>query len=446
MYTDVRGHIITTDNQSAAIACSDAIEKFIQRKIDVVPLLQKSLQADPDCAFTQAVFGLMLHGARNSNLRANTAATLATAQQCHTPTTERERMYVAALESAVAGDLYGLVGCYEKILNEDPTDLLTLVLAQGELFWLGDMKQSLQLSQKVHSSWNREISGYADYLSVRAFDLEEAGQYVLAEACGREGVALDKHNVWGAHAVAHVLFMQGRHAEGVDWLQGLQDHWQDTNQMKFHIWWHQCLFYLEQKQFDAVLDGYDRWVRNLDESLMQAIPDLYIDMQNGASMLWRLEHAGVDVGNRWHEMAELAHPRISDMSSPFTSAHFAIILAAVGQFEDCDALLEYMRKFANTESHSLASRYADAAIPAAVGAVAHRRGDYQAAFTAMMPARHAFWQMGGSHAQQDVFFQILVDAAFKAGHRAEAKALLNEIEVIGFSEPSQRVAYEAVVA
>ena len=446
MFTDIRGHTITTDDQSAAVACSTAIEKFIQRKIDVVPMLQQSLQADTNCAFTQAVFGLMLHGARNSGLKSDTAATLAAAQRCSHPVTERERIYVAALERAVAGDLYGLVGCYEKILDAHPTDLLTLVLAQGELFWLGDMKRSLQLSEKVDGSWSNDISGYAEYLSVRAFDLEEAGKYAMAEACGREAVALNKHNVWGAHAVAHVLFMQGRHAEGVDWLQGLQGHWQETNQMKFHIWWHQCLFHLEQKQFDAVLEGYDRWVRNHDESLMQAVPDLYIDMQNGASMLWRLEHAGVDVGNRWQEMAELTLPRMGDMSSPFTSAHFAMILAAVGQFNDCDTLVAEMQKFVQTEEHSLTSRYADAAIPAAVGAVAHRRGDYQAAFAVMMPARHHFWQMGGSHAQQDVFFQILVDAAYKAGHHAEARTLLREIEVIGFAEPSQRVAYEAVAA
>lgn len=212
--------------------------------------------------------------------------------------------------------------------------------------------------------------------------------------------------------------------------------------MKFHIWWHQCLFHLERKDYEAVLNSYDRWVRNHEEVLVLALPDLYIDLQNGASMLWRLEHAGVDVGKRWQEMAELVVPRLADMSSPFTSAHFAMILAAVGQFDDCDTLLAHMREFEAGE-HTLASRYTEAALPAAQGAILHRCSDYSGALDIMLPARHKFWQMGGSHAQQDVFFQILVDSAFRLGQADLVNKLLTEIELIGFTEPSRRVAYES---
>ena len=443
MFTDVRGHSISSDNQLAATACSDAIEKFVRRKIDVVPRLQESLAADSTCAFSQAVFGLMLHGARNHSLRDQMSATLTLAREAASPVSKREALYVAALEKAVTGDLFGMVSCYEDILRESPTDLLALVMAQGELFWLGGMAKAKQLSDAVAGSWNQQVPGYSDFLSVRAFDLEEAGDYAAAESAGREAVALDQDNVWGAHAVAHVLLMQGRHSEGVDWLQGLQGNWQETNQMKFHLWWHQCLFHLERKEFDSVLDGYDRWIRNHEEVLVQAVPDLYIDLQNGASMLWRLEQAGVDVGGRWAEMAELVVPRMADMTSPFTSAHFAIILAAVGQFDDCNSLLQQMSAFsADRADHALASRFGEAAVPAARGVILHRRGDYNGAVESMMPARHLFWQMGGSHAQQDVFFQILVDSAFKTGRKELVGQLLNEIELIGFTEPSQRVAYE----
>lgn len=444
MFTDVRGHSITTSDQLAATACSDAIEMFVRRKIDVVPRLQESLVADSECAFSQAVFGLMLHGARNHSLTMQMSATLKLARDAVSSGSEREGMYVSALEKAVAGDLLGMVSCYENILSKNPTDLLALVLAQGELFWLGDMTCAKQLSDNVAGSWNEQVPGYSDFLSVRAFDFEEAGEYAAAETAGRKAVAIDQDNIWGAHAVAHVLFMQGRHREGADWLQSLQGNWQETNQMKFHLWWHQCLFHLEQKEFDAVLAGYDRWVRNHEEVLVQAVPDLYIDLQNGASMLWRLEHAGVETGYRWAEMAELVVPRLADMTSPFTSAHFAIILAAVGQFDDCETLLQKMQEFeTDCNDHTLASRYGDAALPAARGAILHRAGDYAAALDAMLPARHLFWQMGGSHAQQDVFFQILVDAAFKAGRKELVRELLIEIEGIGFTEPAQRVAYEA---
>ncbi len=442
LFTDVRGHAITTDSVAAADAFNDAADKFVRREIDVIPRLQQSLTADPGCAMSQALFGLMLHGARNSGLQPEMISSLQRARAGHAETA-RERWYVKALENAVTGDLFGLIDCYDNILQQDPTDLLCLVLRQGELFWLGDMQRSRRITDAVASSWNKDTPGYADYLSVRAFDLEETGDYISAESAGRLSVELASHSIWGAHAVAHVLLMQGRHDEGVDWLQGLQGNWQHTNQMKFHLWWHQCLFHLERREYDAVLDTYDHWVRNHEQELIQAVPDLYIDLQNGASMLWRLEHVGVDVDHRWIEMAELVLPRLGDMTSPFTSAHFAMILAAVGQFDDCDRLLQKMHKFHTAAEHALATRYGDAAIPAAQGAVAHRRGDYGKVLEVMMPARHNFWQMGGSHAQQDVFFQLMVDAAVKLGRRQEVETLLGEIETIGFTEPVQRVVYEA---
>lgn len=445
MFTDVRGHSITTQSETAANAFNEAVEKFIQRKVDVVPLLQKSLAADPDCAMSQAVFGLMLHGARNSALKGQMATVLGKAHALEAGT-DRERHYVSALDKAVAGDLFGMVNSFEDILLSYPTDLLALVLCQGELFWLGDLKRSSVISAQLDNAWSNDTAGYADYLSVRAFDLEEIGDYARAEDIGRRAVEQRGDCIWGAHAVAHVLLMQSRHDEGIHWLQSLQSNWQSTNQMKYHLWWHQCLFHLERKEHDAVLEVYDRWVRNHQEALVEATPDLYIDIQNGASMLWRLEHSGVDVGRRWHEMAELVVLRIDDMSSPFTSAHYAMILAAVGQYGDCETLVQNMLEFTQRSDHALASRYADAALPASQGAIAHRQGDYAKALDCMLPARHDFWKMGGSHAQQDVFFQILVDAAHRLGRADLTKMLLDDIEVIGFTEPARQVAYERVGA
>lgn len=432
---------ITTDNSLAAQACEQAIEKFTQRKIDVVPCLQEAMDADPDCGFAQAVYGLMLHGARQSSLAPAINEVLANASRVQKRMTVREQHYVSALAHGAAGDLFAMVDSYECILRDNPTDILALTLCQGELFWLGEMKRSQQVSASVAAEWNATIPGYADFLACRAFDLEECGMYDQAETAGREAVELRASNVWGAHAVAHVLLMQGRSEEGVNWLGGLQHNWLETNQMKFHIWWHQCLFHLERQEHDAVLESYDLWIRNRDQPLVQAMPDLYIDLQNGSSMLWRLELAGVSVGERWQEMAELVTPRTDDMSSAFTSAHYAMILAAVGDYDGCERLIEQMNAFAVSGTHTLASRYQLAAIPAAEAAVAHRRGDFQQVLDKLLPARQSLWQMGASHAQRDVFFQILVDAAAKLKRHDLLKSLLQEIEILGFAEPSQRVGY-----
>ncbi len=214
--------------------------------------------------------------------------------------------------------------------------------------------------------------------------------------------------------------------------------------MQFHVWWHKCLFHLERGEHDAVLEGYDNWVRNREHELVQALPDLYIDLQNGASLLWRLELAGVDIGDRWSEMASLVVLRLNDLSNPFTSAHFAVILAAVGDFDSCDQLIEAMKDFASTSSQTLALNYTKAGLPAAQAAVAHRRKEYTRVVELLQPARNDLWMMGGSHAQQDLFFQMLVDAMARVGNAAEVDNLMCEIEQIGFVEPAQFSAYQVI--
>ena len=442
MFTDARGLQISCVETESAQTCSAAIESFIRRQTDTIPLLQQSMAHEPDQPFTQALYGLMMHGARKSSLLPDINTALSKATQSGIAITHREQLYVDALNHACHGDLFAMVSCYEKILQQDPTDILALSLAQGELFWLGEMEHSRRLSEMVQPAWSDAVEGYPEYLSVLAFDLEEAGQYQQAEEVGRQSVALRDTNAWGTHAVAHVLYMQGRHQQGVDWLTDKQDRWSNTNQIKYHIWWHQCLFHLEQGQHDVVLEYYDRWVRNHSEALVQVTPDLYIDLQNGASLLWRLEQQGVDIGDRWDEMATLVASRTDDMSSPFTSAHYAVILAATGQYDACDALITAMNQFAVSSTHTLASRFHDAAIPSAIAAVEHRKGRYQNVIDVLMPKRRELWQMGGSHAQQDLFHQILVDAAVKQQNKPMVAMLLKEIEAIGFAAPCDNVAYQ----
>ena len=242
------------------------------------------------------------------------------------------------------------------------------------------------------------------------------------------------------------MIMEGRHAEGVAWLDGLKDHWADANQMSFHLWWHRCLFHLELGEHDAVLDCYDNWVRNRELPLTQSLPDLYIDMQNGASMLLRLELRGTRVGDRWDELAELTLKRLDDHTSPFTSPHYAAILAAAGRFDEAQTLLASMRDFAAADSGTLGPRYAVAAFPAAEAAIAHRKGDHARVVDLLMPVRRMLWQMGGSHAQRDLFFLLLADAARALGRADVLAIVLADIAAAGFADPASRVGYTEAAA
>lgn len=55
MYTDFRGHTLTSQNEKAANACASAMDHYMQRKSDVSTLLQSALEHDPECAIAHAL-------------------------------------------------------------------------------------------------------------------------------------------------------------------------------------------------------------------------------------------------------------------------------------------------------------------------------------------------------------------------------------------------------
>ncbi|MGI9388075.1 MAG: tetratricopeptide repeat protein [Methyloligellaceae bacterium] len=441
MHQDERGHPLTTTNGDAAEAINLAVRNYLHWKANVVPHINAALEADPEFGFAHVVNGLVLHGARNNAFRPKIEASLAAAKAAYPGMSERERLYVDALENAVAGKITQSVSRYETILAHNPLDLFAQRLSQMELFWIGEMQWSAEISARAAAHWSSTVPSYGVHLSCRSFDLEETLQFDEAERLGREAVEIDCEDVWGAHSVAHVLLMQGRHDDGIAWLDGLKEHWGDANQMLLHLWWHRCLFHIERREFETVFDIYDQWVRNRDLPLLKSMPDLYIDMQNGASMLLRLELRGVDVGDRWNELADLTLRRLEDHTSPFTSPHFAIILAAAGRFEEAGQLLCAMKTFAAEDRGTFGPRYAIAAIPAAKAAIAHRKGTHQRVVDLLMPARRMLWQMGGSHAQRDLFFLILADSAARLGRKDLFEIVLGDIEHAGFADAASRIGY-----
>ncbi len=443
MHQDERGHTLTTQSSEAAAFLDTSIHNFLHWKADVMPHISASIKADPEFGFAHVVSGLVLHGARNVNYSGNIKQAISAAHLGAKAMSERELLYLKALEAGAAGRIAQAVTCYETILLHNPRDLFAQRLSQMELFWIGEMKWSAEISQRSARHWSADVPGYGIHLSCRAFDLEEIHEFQTAEELARQAVEIDPTDAWGTHAVAHVMIMQGRYNEGITWLEGLKGHWSDVNQMQLHLWWHRCLFHLELGEFEEVLEIYDTWVRNRELPLLVSVPDLYIDMQNGASMLLRLELRGVDVEARWNELAEVTLNRLNDHTSPFTSPHFAIILAASSRFIEADQLLEAMKIFAKADDGTLGPRYSAAAIPASIAAIAHRKKDHQTVVDILMPARQMLWQMGGSHAQRDLFFLILADSLQHLGQDDLLGIVLDDIEHAGFTDAASRIGYQA---
>lgn len=446
MQRDRWGHALTTPSAEAAQAMDRAINAYVGWRTDVMDHLAAATAADPDFALPHAARGILVLSLRKPELRPKAAALLEKARGSRPPETERERGYIAALEAAIGGHVTAAASQYEAIARACPHDLFALRLSQFELFWIGEVAWMRDISERAAPHWTPDVPGYAAYLAVRAFGLEETGAYPSAESLGRESVARDPTDSWGAHAVAHVLIMQARLKDGIDWMEGLTGNWGQANHIRHHNWWHLALFHVERRDYAAALDIYDHRLRDLDSPLLKAVPDFYVDIQNDVALLQRLELRGVPVGDRWAPIADLAAPSIGNHESPFTSAHCALALAAAGREAEAAELIRQIRAFIAECPNALAPRYALAALPAAEAAVAYRRGDHQRVIGKLFPARRNLWQMGGSHAQRDLFFQLLAESALKLGRRDVLATLFDDFATIGLEHAAERSSYADAMA
>lgn len=236
--------------------------------------------------------------------------------------------------------------------------------------------------------------------------------------------------------------MQGRQSEGIAWIDKLRGYWGEANNLRHHVWWHAAVFHLEQGDTDRVLALYDQEIRNPTSKLTRAQPDLYIDVQNAASLLFRLGLRGVDVGDRWEELADKAEARIGDCQSAFTLPHWMMALSATGREAAAERLLEAMRGFGGQDgAHAeVVRRYA---LPVSEAVLRRGRGDYAGAVAAMRPALGGMYQLGGSHAQQDVLEQLYLDAAVKADRGDDVRQFLERVAGQRPVPPARRAAYVA---
>ncbi|MEJ0077440.1 MAG: tetratricopeptide repeat protein [Alphaproteobacteria bacterium] len=440
MQQDIHGLPISTSGEGAA-AFDRTLIGYLKYRADAGQRLSEALAADGEFALAHCLkgyFAMLSYKQANVPIAQNAAQN---ARQFGAKATPRERAHVAALDAWIAGDLDRTLGIWEQILAEHPRDVLAFRLAHFNNFWLGRPGEMRASVERVKPKWDRGLPGYGTILSCHCFSLEECGDYAPAEISGRAAIEIDPGDVWGTHAVAHIMEMQGRYREGIAWLDELERNWDGAANLVHHLWWHRALFHLERREIDAVLDLYDRRFRNLGSPLTLAQPDLYIDVQNAASMLFRLELLGIDVGDRWTEIADKAEARAGDCLSAFTLPHWMMALAAADRDETARGMFDAMRTFGAGEE-TVARIVRDVALPVCEAVLAHRKGEYRRALDLMRPVLGEMYQLGGSHAQQDVLFQLFADAAVKADCTDDVRLIVKRAG----RDLSERVGYAAAAA
>jgi tetratricopeptide (TPR) repeat protein len=419
MQVDSRGLELTTSSESAAKSINQAVADYLDYRMTASAHVKAALDADPAFALAQCFRGYFLLMLETKAILPKVQQTLDEMRPHLGAATRREQLHANALQAWASGDIMKACLQWEEILTEAPRDLLALKLHHTMSFYAGRSQVMRSVVASVLGEWDEDVPGYGCVQGMYAYALEECGAYEEAERWGREAVERNPGDLWAIHSVAHVLEMQGRSREGVKWLSYTPEQWAQKNPFKAHVWWHAALFFLAQGEFDRVLSLYDR-------ELCLVNSETYVDVSNQAALLKRLELCGVDVGARWKALAEFSEKRMHDHMLPFRDAHFCLALAANGNFEAARCHVASMADFAGQSAGWRAEATRNILIPLCGGMIAYEEGNYDRACDHLWSVRNELTTIGGSHAQRDLFSQIICDAAVRAKRLPVARSLLSE--------------------
>jgi len=123
--------------------------------------------------------------------------------------------------------------------------------------------------------------------------------------------------------------------------------------------------------------------------------------------------------------------------------HLMLALVATGRDAAAARFVAALRELAADRSVWTAPAIANVVIPVCEAAQAHRRGEYARVVDLLAPRQDQIRLLGGSNAQRDMFFQMLIDAAMKAESRDVVSVMIARETATRAVPPTQRAGYAA---
>lgn len=223
--------------------------------------------------------------------------------------------HVQALEHLVEGNFTKAGRQWDQIASAQ-RDFAAIRFAHDVYLHVGDEARRLQSSQRAFDSWARSETGWGFIAGQLSFALEEAGFYDDAEDLASEALQENPLDLWARHSLAHLYETTDDSEAAFSLLRDQASVWAEQDSLAVHIWWHLALRLIASGSFDEALAVHDS---QLD---VATTPFRICDL---ASLLWRLELAGVDVADRWDELADRFASRPEWHTSGFLDLHGALI-------------------------------------------------------------------------------------------------------------------------
>ena len=404
---DAYGLEVSTSDRAAVDAYDRGVRALLGFGADTIECFRAAVAADPDFALARAGLAVSLYllekipeGRAQIELATGVAASLPS----------RERRHVEALALWVAGRGNEALPLMKALLAEHPRDLLLMQRLYFIYFWQGRSAEMLELTESVRPA----LSDDSYTLGYHAFALEENRRFDEALPLAERALALNPKNAWAVHAVAHVLYERGENDRGIDALPPKIHPCDHLGYFRNHLLWHLALLHLAEGRYERV--------GKMFQSVFGDIPiAIGSDLQDSVSLAWRLDLFGHPDPKRWAHLGAAARGWLDMPLLLFHDLHVGMALASSGDWTSAELQLERLR---GRGKKSRNVTLPEVVVPLLEGLHAFARGEYAEAVRKIDPIEGRIVEVGGSHAQREVFHDTLLAATLRADLEERASALL----------------------
>jgi hypothetical protein len=208
----------------------------------------------------------------------------------------------------------------------------------------------------------------------------------------------------------------------------------NTSFLSNHINWHLALHHLEQGENDIVFQIYDDFIFSEAKrfktkfSIIDATSILYrLKMQNNDKKLEQ------ELNIRWKDLSELCNYNISNCDYAFANIHLLMGFSAANSKDNQDEFLGSINEFCNKNDKYFKLIHDSVGSPLYKAFLHFDKLEFDKTVDLLYPIRYELNKIGGSKAQQDLFHQMLTQAALRSKnsfHNKIGLKLLNEREAL----------------
>jgi len=407
---DAYGLPVSTSSRAAVDAYDDGVRALLGFGADTVESFRRAVAADPDFALGRAALAVALYlDEQIPAARPEMERAVADGAAQAASLTARERRHLEALRLFVGGRGHDAIAVMQEVLADFPRDMLLMQRLYYIYFWQGRSAEMLEVTRTVLPALADD--GYT--WGYHAFALEENHRFDEALPLAERAIARNPRDAWAVHAIAHVHYERGDNRRGIESLPGQIHPCDHLGYFRNHLLWHLALLHLAE-------GDYERGGRLFDRVFGRIPIAIASDLQDSVALAWRLDLFGRPDPRRWTRLGEAARRWLDMPLLLFHDLHVGMALAAAGDWSSAALQLDRLRQRA-TKSRN--PTLGEVVVPLMEGLHSFARGEYGAAVARIEHVEARIVEVGGSHAQREVFHDTLLAAALR-GSEPRAVALL----------------------